>query len=156
MKGAKFTVNLNGKIIAAEDLYSEEQTRRLKNHVNRAARLLQTVSDEDLVAVARATVKLNGRFVKQGMAALANPVNARHNAICEIALMAYPHVFVPDIRKGEAIPESSEHYCCDHRGAIGGTGAACPDCGVKPVCVNCFNDHLPEDCPERKQTGGAA
>jgi hypothetical protein len=59
------------------------------------------------------------------------------------------------LKKAGVLPESQpfvEHNCCDHRAAIGGTGAACPDCGVKPVCINCFNDHLPETCPE----GGAA
>jgi hypothetical protein len=86
---------------------SYEQVRKLQNHINRAARLLQTISDEDLVTVARATVKLHGRFVKQGMAALSNPLNARHNAICEIALLAYPHAFVPDVSKGEEVPEGN-------------------------------------------------
>lgn len=55
-----------------------------------------------------------------------------------------------------AVPEWTAppvaHNCCDHRAAMAGTGDPCPDCGVNPVCINCFTDHLPESCPN----GGAA
>jgi hypothetical protein len=96
----------NGEPIATENMYSEEQAKKLKVHIQRAAVLLKTIHDEDLVTVARAIIRLNGKFIKEGLAALNNPLTQRSYAIGEIAVAANPEVFQPAIYKGQRVVDA--------------------------------------------------
>jgi glutathione S-transferase len=97
-----------GEPVATEDLYSEEQVKKLKAHIQRAAVLLKTVDDDDLVTVARAIIRLRGRLVKEGLATLSNSLTQRRYAIGEIAAAACPEVFQPAIYKGQKVTEAME------------------------------------------------